>query len=105
MDKEDDEVAHVTNGTHRHSYAQDCLPPANYVTLLTYHHNLKTCASSRPIQSIGAQRVALPPPHEQKLQKFEENEHNNTGTKRHREVVHVQRSEPEKSAREWPKQR
>ena len=36
-DREDDEVAHVMNGTHRQSYAQDCPPRANCVTLLIRH--------------------------------------------------------------------
>ena len=36
-DREDNEVAHVTNGTHRQSYVQDCPPRANCVTLLIRH--------------------------------------------------------------------
>ena len=37
VDREDDEVAHVTNGARRQSYAQDCPPWGYCVTLLISH--------------------------------------------------------------------
>ena len=67
--------------------------------------DINACASSRPIQNIWALRLALPPSPVQELQDLEENEHKSTGTKRHGEIVHVQRPEAEKPACERPKQR
>ena len=41
--------------------------------------------------------IGLPPSRVQELQGFEENEHNNADTNRHRKIVQVRRPEAEKS--------
>ena len=73
--------------------------------LTRFVRDMNACASSRPIQNICVLRLALPPSRVQELQDLEDNEHNNAGTKRQREIVHVQRSEAEEIARKRPKQR
>ena len=66
-------------------------------------HN--ACTSSRPIQNICVLRLALPPSRIQELQNLEYNQHKNARAKRQREIVHVQRSEPEEIPCNRPKKR